>query len=73
MVKRRGYPDRIGMGAKDDFFSETFVPSPQHKTEQQQRAQTLHAAGFPPEKISLMLSLSPGELAELLAIRTQPT
>jgi hypothetical protein len=47
-MKRRGWPDRRGMGAQSDFISEQFVPSERHKAQQQAMAETLSAAGLNP-------------------------
>ncbi|HEX4156252.1 MAG TPA: hypothetical protein VHY48_11620 [Acidobacteriaceae bacterium] len=69
MTKRRGYPDRRGMGAKSDFISESFAPSTQYSAEQIVRAKSLIATGFPAERVAAMLSLSIDDLQKIL---TQP-
>jgi hypothetical protein len=58
MAKRRGYPDRRGMGAQSDFISERFVASERQREQQLARAQTLIALGIAPEEVAAMLSLS---------------
>jgi hypothetical protein len=55
MAKQRGYPDRRGMGAESDGISEQFVPNQRYKAQQKAIAETLTAAGLPPEKIADML------------------
>jgi hypothetical protein len=54
MVKRRGSPDRRGMGAQSDFIAERFVPSEQYKAQQLGMARNLIAAGLDPEKVTSM-------------------
>jgi hypothetical protein len=54
MAKRRGYPDRRGMGAQSDFIAEQFVPSEDYKTQQLEMAQKLIATGADPEQIASM-------------------
>ena len=58
MVKRRGSPDRRGMGAQSDFVSETFCPSESHAATQVAMARSLIAAGAKPESVAAMLSIS---------------
>ena len=55
LVKRRGYPDRRGMGAESDVIAEQFVPSEQYKEQQRVITHTLRAAGLNPEEIQGML------------------
>ena len=55
MAKQRGYPDRRGMGAESDAISEQFVPNERYQAHQKAIAETLAAAGLPPEKIADML------------------
>jgi hypothetical protein len=43
-MKRRGWPDRRGMGARSDFISEQFVPSERYKEQQRVMAETIAAA-----------------------------
>lgn len=57
MTKPRGSPDRRGMGAQSDFFSQTFVPSELHQQQQIAMAKLLIAAGNSPETAAAMLSL----------------
>ena len=66
MKKRRGSPDRRGMGAQSDFISESFVPSARYRAEQIARARVLVASGMPVDEVAAMFSLPVGELqAEL--------
>lgn len=51
MTKRRGSPDRRGMGAQSDFIGEQFVPSEAYKTQQLAIARKLVAAGVAPEQL----------------------
>ena len=57
MAKRRGYPDRRGMGAQSDFIAEQFVPGELYKAEHMARVQYLLAAGMSPEQVAKMLSI----------------
>ena len=57
MTKRRGYPDRRGMGAQSDVPAEQFKPDEQYKVEQRMRAQHLLAAGVSPEQVAKMFSI----------------
>jgi hypothetical protein len=66
MAKKRGYPDRRGMGAQSDFVSETFVPSEQHRSEQLTRAKALIANGFSTEQVAAMLSVPLEWIVKLL-------
>jgi hypothetical protein len=54
MPKRRGYPDRRGMGAQSDFIGETFIPSEQYKAQQAAMVQKLTAAGLSPDQLEKM-------------------
>jgi len=54
MAKRRGYPDRRGMGAESDFIAELFMPSEHYKTQQMAMAQELIAGGMNPEQVASM-------------------
>jgi hypothetical protein len=54
MAKRRGSPDRRGMGAQSDFIAEQFVPSEHYKAQQMAMARRLSAAGLDPEQIASM-------------------
>jgi hypothetical protein len=47
-VKKRGWPDRRGIGSQSDTISELFVPSERHKEQQRAIAQALVAAGLNP-------------------------
>jgi hypothetical protein len=53
-MKRRGYPDRRGMGAQSDFIAEPFVPSETYIARQRAIAQQLVASGMAPERIDSM-------------------
>jgi hypothetical protein len=57
MVKRRGTPDRRGMGAQSDFIAEQFVPSEEYKAQQLEMAQKLLASGVSPEQIAKMFAV----------------
>ena len=65
MMKRRGTPDRRGMGAQSDFIAEKFVPDDRYKAQQRTMVQRLIAAGIPPEQLEKMFlvpyDLIPGE------------
>jgi len=52
MLKRRGSPDRRGMGAQSDFISEQFVPSEQYKAQQKALADSLAEMGLKPEELT---------------------
>lgn len=54
MTKKRGYPDRRGMGAESDPVAESFVPNETYKTQQIAMAQKLIAAGLEPEHVAKM-------------------
>ena len=54
MAKRRGSPDRRGMGAQSDFIAEQFVPSDHYKATQIAMVEKLIAAGLNPEQIATM-------------------
>jgi LDH2 family malate/lactate/ureidoglycolate dehydrogenase len=64
MAKRRGYPDRRGMGAQSDFISESFIPSGRHKEQLLMRAATLIALGIAREQVAEMLSIPMGWLSD---------
>ncbi len=51
MAKRRGTPDRRGMGAQSDFIGETFVPSEEYKAQQIAMVEKLIAAGVSAEQL----------------------
>jgi hypothetical protein len=57
-VKRRGYPDRRGMGAQSDFIAEQFVPDEEYRAQQMVRARHLLATGMSREHVAEMLSIS---------------
>jgi hypothetical protein len=57
MAKRRGTPDRRGMGAQRDFIAEKFVPSEEYKAQQLEMAQKLLASGVSPEQIAKMFAV----------------
>jgi hypothetical protein len=52
MTKRRGSPDRRGMGAQSDFISEQFVPGEEYKAQQKAMADSLTAMGLKPEELT---------------------
>ncbi len=54
MKKRRGYPDRRGMGSHSDSISEQFVPTERYIAQQKVIAETLLGSGFTPEQIAVM-------------------
>jgi hypothetical protein len=54
VTKRRGYPDRRGMGAQSDYIAEQFVPSEGYKAQQIAMVQRLTAAGANPEQLEKM-------------------
>jgi hypothetical protein len=54
MTKKRGYPDRRGMGAESDPTTEPFVPSETYKAQQMAIARKLIAAGLKPEDVAKM-------------------
>ena len=64
-MKRRGSPDRRGMGAQSDVLSEQFVPSEQHRKQLLQRARVLITSGIPIEDVARMLSLPMEALIDL--------
>lgn len=61
MPKKRGYPDRRGMGAQSDFIGEKFVPDERYKAQQTAMVQKLIAAGLNPEQLE-KLFLVPADL-----------
>jgi hypothetical protein len=52
MTKRRGSPDRRGMGAQSDFIAEQFVPSGQTIAQQKALTDALTAMGLKPEDLT---------------------
>ena len=54
MAKKRGYPDRRGMGADSDYIAELFIPSEQFKAQQMAMAQELIGGGMNPEQVTSM-------------------
>jgi len=58
MTKRRGTPDRRGMGAESDFIAEQFVPSEEYKARQREMVQKLLASGISREQIAKMFAVS---------------
>ncbi len=56
-MKRRGDPDRRGMGAQSDFISESFVPNVQHVAEQKARIRVLPASGLSAEEVAGIFSV----------------
>ena len=57
MTKRRGTPDRRGMGAQSDFIAEQFVPSEEYKARQREMVQKLLASGIGREQIAKMFAV----------------
>ncbi|MBW4038092.1 MAG: hypothetical protein HIU91_04305 [Acidobacteria bacterium] len=57
MAKRRGYPDRRGMGAQSDFIAEQFMPSEQYKTQQFARTKALHSIAIPLGQLAIELPI----------------
>lgn len=53
-MKRRGYPDRRGMGAQSDFIAEPFVPSETYIAQQRTMAQHLIDTGVAAESVEGM-------------------
>jgi hypothetical protein len=64
MAKRRGYPDRRGMGAQSDFISESFIPTEEQRKQLIERARNLIATGMTPEEVATMLPIPLDELSE---------
>ena len=64
MAKRRGTPDRRGMGAQSDFIAEQFVPSEEYKSQQIAMAKRLIASGVSPEQVATMFLVPLGLLSE---------
>ena len=54
MEKKSANPFLRGMGAKEDFIAEQFVPSEQYKAKQLEMAQRLIASGADPEEVAEM-------------------
>ena len=52
MTKRRGSPDRRGMGAQSDLISEQFVPSEQYVAQQKAITQALVDLGLEPQELT---------------------
>ena len=61
-MKRRGYPDRRGMGAQSDFIAERFVPDDAYKAQQRAMAARLIAAGARPEEVAAMFLVTVDEV-----------
>ena len=57
MEKRRGTPDRRGMGAQSDFIAEQFVPSEDYKAQQLAMVRKLLASGVSREQVAKMFSV----------------
>jgi len=64
MTKRRGTPDRRGMGAESDFIAEQFVPSEEYKARQREMVQKLLASGISREQIAKMFAVPPDLLSQ---------
>jgi hypothetical protein len=54
MARKRVVPFLRGMGAKEDFVTESFVPSEEYKAQQMAMVRSLIAAGFDPEQVASM-------------------
>lgn len=63
MAKRRGYPDRRGMGAESDPISEPFLPNERYQAQQRTMIEKLIAAGLDPEYVATMFSIPVGLLS----------
>ncbi|MGC1785009.1 MAG: hypothetical protein WA708_21020 [Acidobacteriaceae bacterium] len=57
MAKRRGYPDRRGMGAESDPISEPFLPNERYQVQQKAMIEKLIAAGLDPEHVARLFSI----------------
>jgi hypothetical protein len=54
MARKKVVPFLRGMGAKEDFVTESFVPSEEYKEQQMTMMRSLIAAGFDPDEIARM-------------------
>jgi hypothetical protein len=54
MARKRVVPFLRGMGAKEDFVTESFAPSEEYKAQQMAMVRSLIAAGFDPEQVATM-------------------
>ncbi len=57
MNKKSISPVLRGMGGKDDFIAEQFVPSERYKSRQIEMARRLIASGLDPEEVAGMFSV----------------
>ena len=46
MAERRSNPYKVGMGAKEDFYSASFAPRGEHQAALLERARMLLSTGF---------------------------
>lgn len=58
MQKRRGWPDRRGMGSQSDAISEQFVPSERYKQQQLDMAKILIEAGYTAKQAAALFQVS---------------
>ena len=65
MEKRSANPFRRGLGGKDDFIAERFVPGEQYKARQLEMAQKLIVSGVDPKEVAEMFAV-PLDLIEFL-------
>jgi hypothetical protein len=54
MARKKVVPFLRGMGAKEDFVTEPFVPNVEYKAQQMAMVRSLIAAGFDPEQVASM-------------------
>ena len=54
MARKKVLPFLRGMGAKEDFVTESFAPSEEYKAQQMAMVRSLIAAGFDPEQVATM-------------------
>ena len=57
MEKKASNPFPRGMGAKEDFVTEPFLPSEQFKAKQREMMERLIASGIDPEEVAGMFSV----------------
>jgi len=70
MAKEKCDPYSRGMGGKDDFIAETFVPDEAYKSQQRSMVQKLIAAGLKPDEVAGMFAV-PFKLIEGGATRDE--
>jgi hypothetical protein len=54
MAKKKGDPVMRGMGAKEDFIAEQFVPSEQYKAQQMAMVRKLISSGLNADQVASM-------------------